>query len=63
MELSNKLLKKIFKMLKTGDIIFEYTIPQIRDHIDNILIYNGVNGVIYLIEFKINIPDMQLIKY
>ncbi len=63
MELSNKLLKKIFKMLKTGDIIFEYTIPRIGDRIDNILIYNGVNGVIYLIEFKINIPDMQLIKY
>jgi len=50
-------------MLKTGDIIFEYTIPRIGDRIDNILIYNGVNGVIYLIEFKINIPDMQLIKY
>lgn len=45
-----KILKNQFNNLRSGHIIFEYTIPRIGSRIDNILIYNNV---IFLIEFKV----------
>mgnify|MGYP000725354455 CR=1 FL=1 len=44
------LLQKVLSGFNYGDVAFEYTIPRIGDRIDNVFL---LNGVIYLIEFKV----------
>ena len=43
-------LKKVFKNLKSGHIIFEYVIPRMGKRADVILIYSGL---VFVIEFKV----------
>ena len=43
-------LKKVFKNLKSGHILFEYVIPRMGKRVDVILIYSGL---VFVIEFKV----------
>ena len=43
-------LKKVFKNLKSGHIIFECVIPRMGKWVDVILIYSGF---VFVIEFKV----------
>ena len=43
-------LKKVFKNLKSGHILFEYVIPRMGKRVDVILIYSGL---VIVIEFKV----------
>lgn len=45
-----EILKRELSQFLDGYIIFEYTIPQIGNRIDNIVIYKGI---IFLLEFKV----------
>ncbi len=49
-------LKKIFKNLKSGHIIFEYVIPRMGKRADVILIYSGL---VFIIEFKIGMEKYE----
>lgn len=45
-----EILKRELSQFLDGHIIFEYTIPQIGNRVDNIVIYKGI---IFLLEFKV----------